>query len=1050
MPRCVPLEKNHSMNRRTFLRAAGVVGTGIGLGIHDLFGAEGRAAAAHQLNQAGSDIGDIIIPDTGWRVWLDQRAEWEQDRIYLPAEVNLAKLPSNPPTGGWAALRSNAGREITLPATVEQFAWGVTGFRPYHDEYKFETTDDQVKNGAYYGVSWWWRELEISSALIGKRLLLHVRGARQRAEVYLNEKLVGYSIMEELPFECDLTATARAGQNLLAIRITNPGGRLDWVDGSRLNWAGLEFQKSHGFGGLDRGLTLSVHGPVRIADAWVLNTPAPRTITVHAEIENVSTAARPGKVRFAVLDSATGQILASTDVPLTATAGATVVTSAQLTADAAELWDLATPHLYRLRTTWISDHADDASAQRETEFGFRWFAAEGIGRDALFRLNGRRIRLYTSISWGYWAINGLFPTPELGEKEVRAAKAMNLNCLNFHRNLPKEDMLKIHDREGVLRCLEPGGGSQAVTGRDRPAGFAEHYMQAKIVGMIRAFRSHPSVAHYIIQNEGRVDPSNPALLQLFATMRAADPSRSIVGSDGFVMRGPEAWQEAYQDVVHHSDQPATLEGGAGGWWVDHSGHATDVWQDACYFSPRDYYYLSPNRAEIVEWGEMKGPASSDDHVAVLEEIRRHGGTSYDRLDHEEILAAYDAFLDRWGFRAAFPSASVLFRSIGRRAYESWGQLMENVRISDETDMAAISGWESTAMENHSGLVDNFRNFKSDPGAIAESLALVRPVAKQRALTLGTGERAVFDIYLLNDSDRPVDGELVFTLTAPDGRVALREKFPAPAFERDRLSYLVCEAVTSEPLLIPGTWRSRLALSNGAGLTHERELLVVEVPPAGAKTLNVALSNVSDAIANQLKSVPGVVTAPFDPEKHWDVVVFCGGPDAPQKNAMADADGADVTRVVAVQSGLPAAVMAAVRAGLPLLAMPSNEGHAANMARQLSEAGAFRFDGMVGTSRASWMGAWYFVRAHPLYKGMPVNQALGLHYQVKSGGANGWRIAGDGVEIVAGYGRDHDRHLGAGTFTAKLGTTRLILHQIQGMHPALHRRFLRNALQCLVG
>ena len=30
----------------------------------------------------------------------------------------------------------------------------------------------------------------------------------------------------------------------------------------------------------------------------------------------------------------------------------------------------------------------------------------------------------------------------------------------------------------------------------------------------------------------------------------------------------------------------------------------------------------------------------------------------------KILAVYDQFLDRWGFRAAFPSASELFRSIG--------------------------------------------------------------------------------------------------------------------------------------------------------------------------------------------------------------------------------------------------------------------------------------------------------------------------------------------------------------------------------------------------
>jgi len=95
-----------------------------------------------------------------------------------------------------------------------------------------------------------------------------------------------------------------------------------------------------------------------------------------------------------------------------------------------------------------------------------------------------------------------------------------------------------------------------------------------------------------------------------------------------------------------------------------------------------------------------------------------------------------------------------------------------------------------------------------------------------------------------------------------------------------------------------------------------------------------------------------------------------------------------------------------------------------------------------------MGAWYFAREHPLYQGMPVNQALGLHYQVKSGGGNGWRVEGKDVEVVAAYGRDHDRNLGAGTFSAKLGNTRLVLHRVLGMHPMLQRRFLFNALHYL--
>ncbi len=1036
------------MNRRSFLRVTGVAGSGLALGVRGLWGAPADSASA-----ASTPFGPegLALPDTGWRLWPDLKADWKQDKIHLPAELDLARLPVNPPTGGWGMLGGDAGREVTLPATVEQFYWGSTGFRPYHDEYKFETTDDEVRNGACYGVSWWWRDLEIPPAFIGRRVLLHVRGARQRAEVYLNEKLVGYSIMEELPFTCDLTAAARAGRNSLAIRITNPGGRLDWVDGNRLAWGGVDFQKSHGFGGLDRAMQLSAHGPVRVADAWVLNTPAARTITAHAEIENQAGSAQAGKLRFAVVDPATGRTLASAELPLTVAAGALEVRAASLTAAGADLWDLATPRLYRLETAWLPEAPAGVADRRETEFGFRWFAAEGIGRDALFRLNGRRIRLYTSISWGFWALNGLFPTPELAEKEVRAAKAFNLNALNFHRDLAKEDVLRIQDRVGLLRCLEPGGGIQAVAPRNRAPGFSERYMQAKILGMIRAFRSHPSVVHYIIQNEGRVDPTNPALLQLFASMRAEDPSRSIVGTDGFVMRNTQAWEAAYDDRIQRSERVATLEGGAGGWWVDHSGHATDVWQDACYLSPRDYYYRSPNRTEIVEWGEMKGPASSDDHEAILEEIRRHGGESYDRLDHEEILAVYNAFLDRWGFRSAFPTASALFRSIGRRAYESWGQLMENCRISDETDMAVISGWESTAMENHSGLVDNFRDFKSDPRAIAESLMTVRPVAKQRHLTLAPGEPAIFDLYLLNDSGGPVAGELTFSLLAPDGRTVLRQTFPAPAHERDRLSYLVQEAVASEPLSEVGTWRSRLELSGRPEVTHEREILVVGLPPPGPRTRRIGLVDVPEALAAQIRGLPGIAAAPYAPGAAWDAVVFSGAREAASpRGAATDADGADLTHAAKAQPGLSADLLAAVRAGLPLLALPATSGAAAGLAQQLAAAGAFRFQGMVGTSRASWMGAWFFVRPHALYEGMPVNQALGLHYQVKSGGADGWRVEGDGVEVVAGYGRDHDRHLGAGTLTARLGSTRLVLHQILGMHPALHRRFLANALNILTG
>jgi beta-galactosidase len=993
----------------------------------------------------------IMVPDEGWRMWPDTSATWEKDEIFLPEDVELQKLPTNPPTGGWDVLNNQLGTELTLPATVEQFHWGLTGFRPYHDEYKFETTDDEVKNGAYYGVSWWWREIEMPPSFQGKRILLHVRAARQRAEVYLNRRLVGYSILEELPFECDLTDVAKPGKNALHIRITNPGGRLDWVDGNRMTWGHVEFQKSHGFGGIDRAMMLSAHGEVRIADSWVLNGPQPKQITAHVTLENKSGNAAQGNLRFAVVDPTDRKVLATIDMPVELAAGQSASVFTPLNAPTAKVWDLDTPVLYKLETTWQPQTPSHDVETREVDFGFRWFVVEGLGKDAMFRFNGRRIRLYTSISWGYWALNGLFPIPELAEKEVRTAKSLNLNTLNFHRNLAKEDVLYIQDRVGLLRCLEPGGGSQAVAPANRaPANnTSQRYMQAKIQGMIRAFRSHPSVIHYILQNEGSLDPNNPNLDKVFEMMHKEDPSRSIVGSDGFVMRSPEAWTEAYSTEVHKSFRPATIDGGAGGWWVDHTGHFSDVWQDAYYKSPTDFYFYSPVKGEIVEWGEMKGAASSDNHALVLRQIEKHGGKSYDKVDHQELLDVYNKFLDTWNFRSAFPTAEQLFLSIGRRAYETWGQFMENVRMCEGNDMACISGWESTAMEDHSGLVDNFRDFKADPKAISDSLLPVRPLAKQRQLVVALGDKATFDIYLLNDSHKAIQDQLVFTASDPSGVNQHIAEFETPVFQQDHFTYLVKEGFTTEALKKEGKWRFRLRLKGHPTPAFERELLVVAPAPKRFRPIKVGIAALAPAIEEQLRMIPDLQIETFKPGQKYDVILASGGSLDAEKNLAVDAEGAYKPGPGPVKEyNLPNEVLEAVKQGTPLLACTPSEGQAIGVARQLAEAGAFQFHGVVGPSRASWMGSWYFVREHALYDGLPVNQAMSIHYQVKGGGSNGWIIEGDGVEIVAAYSRDHDRKIGAGTFTVKLNKTPIVMHQITDMQPVLHIRFLANSLAWL--
>ncbi len=53
-------------------------------------------------------------------------------------------------------------------------------------------------------------------------------------------------------------------------------------------------------------------------------------------------------------------------------------------------------------------------------------------------------------------------------------------------------------------------------------------MFVKCVEMVKAFRSHPSVIIYCLQNEIGADLKNPDTLAVLAAMRAEDPSRERV------------------------------------------------------------------------------------------------------------------------------------------------------------------------------------------------------------------------------------------------------------------------------------------------------------------------------------------------------------------------------------------------------------------------------------------------------------------------------------------------------------------------------------------
>ena len=1064
------------MDRRTFLETCAAAGAIAGLDLNvDLHAQIGRQSHP-------SDFGpeSVVLPDDAWNLWIDEVAPWQDDEIFLPEDVDLKKLPVNPPSGGWQSLYARTSgtnyRSVTLPTTVEQYFWGKFGLRPYTpEEYRFAASDPAPQNGAYRGVSWWWRNVEIPASMKDKRILLHIRGARMRAEVYLNGKLTGYSIMEELPFECDLTeAASPGGTNHLAIRITNPGGRYDWVDGTVIHWGKVDVYRSHGFAGLDRELTVyAAPHEARIADAWVLNTPEPKTITAFAKIEGASA----GPIEFEVLDPATGQVLAtaSAHTQSSSTKGAARIARASLHYSDAKLWDLPTPNLYRLRVTMPAPHG--ARDIRYRTFGFRWFGPDGLGSNAVFRLNGRRIKLYSSISWGFWGMNGLWPTPALAEREVRQAQRLGLNCLNFHRNVGKEEVFREHDRLGLLRYMEPGGGKLAIgrlpTGvapnaagivMQKPTGeanlFSQRFMLAKCRAMVRAFRSHPSLIQYTLQNEIGANLDNPETFVPLEIMHEEDPSRSVVLNDGFSpppRSAPQAWFPPYRNTMLRSDKEPWAY-----WWNNHQG-AGDQWYDEFYKDAGSFTYRQPLKTSLVEFGEMEGCAVADDHALMVHQIQSRefggNGNSYDLADHQQILAAYNHFLDRWRFREAFPTAATLFVELGGKVYRSWQQYLENIRICDAVDFGIISGWESTAIENHSGIVDNLRNFKGDPSLIASSLQPVRPVAKQHHLCYAVGDRAVFDLYLLNSSGKPVGGNLRFSMIAPDNKITDLGSWPAPALVTDQFSYTLQTAFTTPPLTREGIYQFRFTSESVPSSNFERDIWVANATPKFARPVSVGVSGIHASTRRQLSALPGISVSDFSADRKYDLVVTGGI----VKGSVLDRPVGEETGLEApprrgappepqTPGHIPDEVLAAVKAGTPLLAIVPDDALADGVATQLAAAGCFTYRGQVGDLRAPWMGCWLFVRNHATFAGLPANRVLGIHYQAPGKQSNGLlieRAAGaPDPEIVMAYSRDHSREIGAASFLCRLGDTPVLVHRAPAFSAPLQSRWLANAISHL--
>ncbi len=396
-----------------------------------------------------------------WHTWLDEAVDWERETP-LPPGTPAVALSTRAPSAGWDGMK-----------------WGMESTR-------VPGTLAQARPG-YHGVAWQWRPIVIPEEWRGRLVHLHFGGARQRTEVYLDDRPVGDDADGLTPFTIDLTPYARpGGQHELALRLTNPGGWPEGVEGGAIRWGDAALPGSRDVGGLWGGVALEALPHLYVAELFVLPDETLGEATARVVLRNAG-APTVAVVRLSVLD-AEGRPAgwAPAEVKVTVAQGEDAALTLPLTIAEPKGWSPGSPYLYRVVAEVRSDHGMD---RMKAPLGLRRVEE----RDGRLFLDGNRLAPNPGAISGLSEGGALPLTPAEAERVVVQALSAGRDGLVAKGWPAAPELLDACDRAGmpVVQTLVGVEDPARVPGGAR--GLYEALARDRLRRLIRRDRNHPSV-----------------------------------------------------------------------------------------------------------------------------------------------------------------------------------------------------------------------------------------------------------------------------------------------------------------------------------------------------------------------------------------------------------------------------------------------------------------------------------------------------------------------------------------------------------------------------
>ncbi len=388
-----------------------------------------------------------------------------------------------------------------------------------------ESPASAVADAAPPGVVWYQRSFSVPQEwLQGPRLMLHVGACDRCAHVFVNGLEVGRHEGGYAPFSCDVRHAVRSGDNRLTVRVTDtplwthPRGK----QAGTIRWP-VDYD---GVTGIWQTVWLEPLPRVAVERLHVTwNGGAGEAV---AEVALSDWRAVDVEI---VLDDGARTVAAATDSPADRR-------ECRLTLAVAEprLWSPADPFLYGVT---VRVRADGQVIDEATSYtGLR----EIVVHDGRLLLNGEPLYVRGVLDQGYFP-GGWYTAPrdEDLRRDIELTLAMGFNLARKHQKAEEPRYLYWADRLGLLVWAEMPSGR--MFGTELVQTLTREWLD-----LVVRDRGHPSVVGWVPFNESwgvwgqTAHPEQRAFVEGVAQLtRALDPSRPVIGNDGWEYAAGDLW-----------------------------------------------------------------------------------------------------------------------------------------------------------------------------------------------------------------------------------------------------------------------------------------------------------------------------------------------------------------------------------------------------------------------------------------------------------------------------------------------------------------------------